>query len=197
MRRPRGQGLDPVTRRARQSARADRLREWADGREAKAESAFDSADALAERFYMGQPILVGHASEAGARRDQDRITAKMRRGIEDQAKAADMRAKADGIDRAAARAIYSDDDDAAGKLRAKIARLEDERDRIKAFNKSCRERKACGDTALLDAAQRATLLSIAKSCPYQLGRFGQFPGYATTNLGATINAARRRLGKLG
>lgn len=185
-----------MTRRDRQAARADRLREWADGRDAKADAAFDSADALAERFPMGQPILVGHHSEAGARRDQDRITANMRRGIEDQRKAADMRAKADGIERAAGRAIYADDPDAAEALRAKVARLEAERDRVKAYNASCRERKACGDTSLLDERQRATLLSIAKCSAYQLGKYGQLPGYATTNLGATINAAKKRLGRM-
>src|SRR5665648_214214 len=146
---------------------------------------------------MGQPILRAHHSEKRARRDQDRITANMRRGIESTDKAAEMRAKADGIERAAAHAIYSDDPDAADALRAKIDKLEAQRARIKAYNASCREHKAASDASLLDDRQRADLLSIAKNCPYQLGKFGQMPGYATTNLGATINAAKKRLGKMG
>ncbi|HZL05667.1 MAG TPA: DUF3560 domain-containing protein [Coriobacteriia bacterium] len=186
-----------MTYRERREARAERLREQADGREAKAGQAFDAADSLAERFPFGQPILVGHHSEKRARRDQDRITANMRRGIESTDKAAEMRAKADGIERAAAHAIYSDDPDAADALRAKIDKLEAQRARIKAYNASCREHKAASDASLLDDRQRADLLSIAKNCPYQLGKFGQMPGYATTNLGATINAAKKRLGKMG
>lgn len=185
-----------MTYRDRREARIDKLRGWAGKREAKATGEFAAADSLAERFPMGQPILVGHHSEGRARRDQDRITTNMRRGIDDNAKAEAMRAKADNIERAAAHAIYSDDEDACERLREKIAALEAKRDRYKAYNASCRQRRTAGDTALLDDAQRAELLSIARNCPYQLGKHGEFPGYATSNLGATINAARKRLDKL-
>jgi uncharacterized protein YecT (DUF1311 family) len=190
------------TRRERREAKARRLREWADGRDAKADAAFDSADALAERFPMGQPILVGHHSEAGARRDQDRITAKMRRGIADQSKAAEMRARADGIERAAAHAIYSDDYDAAEALRAKIEKLEGQRARLRAYNASCRAAAKAdpdaktGDLSLLDDAQRADLLNLVRVCPYHVGSNGQFPSYASANLSCTIRATRKRLEQL-
>ena len=190
------------TYRERREARADRLRGWADKRDAKAAGAFATADSIAERFPFGQPILVGHHSEARARRDQGRIVPTMRRGIEHNAKAEAMRQRADNIERAAARAIYSDDPDAADALGAKIATLEAKRDRYKAYNASCRAaarldpESKTGDLSLLDDAQRADLLNLARVCPYQLDKNGQFPSYATTNLGATINAARKRLERL-
>lgn len=185
-----------MTYRERREARAERLRGWADKHDDKADAAFNSAKTVADGIPFGQPILVGHHSEGHARRDRDRIDNGMRRGVENTRKAEEMRDKADNIARAAAHAIYSDDPDAAEALRAKIDKLEEERDRINAFNASCRQRKACGDTALLDDRQRADLVTIARVCSYQLRKYGQFPSYATTNLGGTINAAKKRLEKL-
>lgn len=58
-----------MTYRDRREAKADRLREWAEKREAKAAAAFDSAATLSDAIPFGQPILVGHHSEKRARRD--------------------------------------------------------------------------------------------------------------------------------
>ena len=191
-----------TTYRDRREARVDKLRGWAGKREAKATGEFAAADSIAERFPMGQPILVGHHSEGRARRDQDRIATNMRRGIDDRAKAEAMQIRADNIERAAAHAIYSDDEDACERLREKIVTLEAKRDRYKAYNASCRAAakidpdSKTGDLTLLDEAQRRDLAGIVRVCPYQIGKHGEFPGYATGNLGATINAARRRLDKL-
>jgi len=185
-----------MTYRERREARAERLRDWADKRDDKADAAFGTAKTVADGIPFGQPILVGHHSEGHARRDRDRIDNGMRRGIENTRKADQMRDKAENIERAATHAIYSDDPDAADALRAKIDKLEAARARIKAYNKSCRQRKAAGDASLLDDRQRLTLLSIAKNASYQLGKYGQYPGYASTNLSGTINAAKKRLDKL-
>ena len=182
-----------MSTRERRQARADRLHEWAEKREAKAEAAETAARGLADRIPFGQPILVGHHSEGRARRDSERIRGGFDRAAENAATARDMNRRAEGIEAQLAGSIYSDDDDAIPRLQAKIAGLEATRDRIKAYNASCRNRKAAGDASLLDDRQRADLLRIAQSCSYQLGKFGQFPGYATTNLGATINAAKKRL----
>lgn len=191
-----------MTYRERREARAERLRSWADKRDDKAAGAFDSAKTIADGIPFGQPILVGHHSEGHARRDQERIDNGMRSGIENTRKADEMREKADNIARAASHAIYSDDPDAADALRAKIAYLEAQRARYKAYNASCRTAakstpdSKTGDLSLLDDAQRADLLNLARVCPYQIGKNGQFPAYASTNLGGTINAAKKRLGKL-
>lgn len=182
------------TYRERREARADRLREWADKREAKAESEFDRAKARADMIPFGQPVLVDHYSAGRDIRFRDSINRGFSRSFENERKAKSMRSRADNIESAAAHAIYSDDEDAIERLRDKIERLEAERARIKAYNASCR--KGAPDASVLDEKQRAQLASITAHCPYQLGKGGAFPAYATSNLGGTINTARKRLAAL-
>lgn len=187
-----------TTYRERREARAERLRGWADSREAKAQTAYERADSIASQIPFGQPILVGHHSEGRARRDQDRIWNGMRRSVEHADKAASMRSKADNIDAAAARAIYSDDDNAAEALEARISKLEAERDRIKAFNAAVRKAKQVTSDALdlLDAKQRADYLGTAERCAYILGPCGTMPAYHLSNLGGNITRNRKRLEQL-
>ena len=179
------------TYRERREAKAERLREWADKRDGKAAAGFKRADDIADLIPFGQPILVGHHSEGRARRDQERIRSGMRSGIENSRKAEDFRRRADGIERAADNAVYSDDVDAVGRLEARIADREAERDRVKAFNGSAR--KGSPDLSLLDDSQRANILSIAKVASYQLGKGGAFPGYTLSLLGASIRKDKQRL----
>ena len=177
--------------RERREAKAERLREWAESRDRKAAAALGRAHAIADTIPFGQPILVGHHSEGRARRDQDRIHQGFRKGFEHQHKAEQFRERAEGIERAAEHAIYSDDDDAVARLRERIAGLEAERDRIKAYNASCR--KGSPDVSLLDARQQASLASVAQVCAYQLGPNGAYPSYALTNLSGNISRQKKRL----
>jgi hypothetical protein len=183
-----------VTYRDRRLGKADRLRGWADKRETKATAAYEQASLLADVIPFGQPILAGHYSENRDRRYRDRIGATMDRGLEHSRKADSMHSKAANIEAAAAGAIYSDDPDAVEALEAKIVRLEAERGRIKAYNASCR--KGAPNPTILDDRQRAGLESVSRVAAYQLGKHGEMPGYALSNLGATINAAKRRLAGL-
>lgn len=183
-----------ATYRERREARADRLRGWADGREAKADAAFGGATQLADQIPLGQPILVGHHSEGRHRRDLARIDAGMTKGVEHTRKAESMRAKAANIDAAAARAIYSDDPDAIDRLREKLERLEAERARIKAYNATCR--KGAADLTLLDAKQQRDLANTARVAAYSIGKGGQFPKYHLTNMSGVIKTTRDRLTKL-
>ncbi|MFK0296885.1 DUF3560 domain-containing protein [Streptomyces sp. NPDC090442] len=69
---------------ARVDAAEQRVERFADraGRAAAAsQSARDASDRIGERFWMGQPILVGHHSERRARRDQERMHNAMRKSI--------------------------------------------------------------------------------------------------------------------
>lgn len=179
------------TYRERREAKADRLREWADKRDTKAEAGFKKANDIADMIPFGQPILVGHHSEGRARRDQDRIQSGMRSGIENSRKADDFRHRADGIEAAARNAVYSDDTDAIERLEERIATREAERDRIKAFNASARKGEL--DLSILTLREQEKILSIAKVASYQLGKGGAFPGYHLTNLGATIRKDKKRL----
>ena len=142
-----------MTTRERREARAARLREWADKREAKAQAGFQAVHDLADSIPMGQPILVGHHSEAHARRDQDRIHSGMRRAVDNQDTAKEMRQKAANIESAVDRAIYSDDPDAREQLERKIADLEAQRAAITAYNLDCRKAAKTGghgDLSLLE-----------------------------------------------
>jgi hypothetical protein len=188
-----------MTYRERRERRAERLRGWADSRDAESAASFAQVDRIADGIPFGQPILVGHHSERRARRDQDRIHAGMRAGIDHADKAAEMRSRAANIEAAAGRAIYSDDIDAAERLAERIAELEAERDRIKAYNASARtaaKTGAVGDLSLLDDRQRADLLSLARVAAWQTGPGGAFPAYKLSNLAGNIGRLRERLALL-
>lgn len=185
---------DRPTTRERKAAKADRYREWADSRDSKAEQSFRKADEVASLIPMGQPILVGHHSEGRHRRDVGRIESGMRNGVEHSRKAESHRQKADGIERQLGNSIYSDDTDAVERLEAKIADLEAQRERIKAYNKSCRRGEP--DFSLLDDKQRDDLKTIAKVASFQLGDNGEFPKYVLSNLGGNIRRNKKRLEQL-
>lgn len=183
-----------MTYRDRREARAERLRVWAAAREVKSDAAYAAVRVIGDQIPFGQPILVGHHSEGRARRDQQRMRTGMDRSVEHADKAQSMNARADNIEGQLARAIYSDDTDAVPALEARLAGLEAERDRIKTYNASCR--KGARDLDLLDAKQRADLLSTATSSPYMIGKQGQMPGYVLTNLSGNITRNRKRLEQL-
>lgn len=65
----------------RAAARAERFDEYSDKREADANAAHRSVDAISGRFELGQPILIGHHSEKRARKDKERMEAGMRRAV--------------------------------------------------------------------------------------------------------------------
>lgn len=183
-----------MTTRERREARAERLREWADKREAKAATAQTKINQIADMIPMGQPILIGHHSEGRHRRDLGRIDSGMRALIEHGDKARDFRSRAASIEAATERSIFTDDENAVEALEARIAEREAERDRIKAYNVSCR--KGNRDVSLLDKKQQADLVSIARYSSYQLGKNGEMPAYALSNLSGTISRDRKRLVEL-
>jgi len=171
--------------------RAEQRREWAEGRRDKSDAAFGQARAISDMIPFGQPILVGHHSEGRARRDQVRIQSGVGKGVEHHQMAQHHEEKADNIRAQLERSIFSDDPDAVERLQERIAELEAQRDRIKAYNASCR--KGSPDESLLDDAQRASLATVRRVCPYQMGKKGEMPGYELTNLGGNIRRLQKRL----
>ena len=187
-----------MTYRERRERRAERLRAWAEGRERRAAASFEAVHALTDNIPLGQPILVGHHSEARARRDAERIDSGMRRAVEHAAKADEMRRRAENIERAAGRAIYSDDPDAIERLRAKLADLEAERARIVAYNASCRAAAKAGghgDVSILGEDGRRTVELCAQAGQLRPG--WALPPYALSNLAGNIARVRERLAELG
>ena len=183
-----------MTYRDRREARADRLEGWADKRETRGTAALDRAHEMASAIPFGQPILVGHYSAHRDMNYRNRIGATMDRGIADTRKADEMRTKAGNIRAAADHAIYRDDDDAIERLTERIAGLEAERERIKAYNASCRV--GAPDESLLSARQRADLASVRRHSAYSLGKRGEMPAYHLSNLGGNITKQRARLAQL-
>lgn len=180
-----------MTYRERRERRAERLREWAAKRELRSAAAFEQAHQISDMIPFGQPVLVGHHSQRRHERDLGRIDAAMGRGVEHQRKATKFVSRADNIEAAMEAAIYSDDPDAIEALERRIAGLEAERDRIKAYNASCR--RGAPDESLLDEAQRDKLARVHKYAAFQLGKSGAFPAYALSNLNGNIKRNRDRL----
>lgn len=171
-----------MTYRERQERKAERLRGWAEGREAKADAARAGVDQIAGMIPFGQPILVGHHSERRHRRDIDRIDRGMRATVEHGAKAQEMAQRADNIEAAAAQAIYSDDPDATERLAEKIAKLEARRDRMKAANAEFRK-------AHREELKGRTAYERSCAMPHA--------SYELTNLGANIRRLKGRLEEVG
>lgn len=184
------------TYRERREARADRLRGWAEGREAKAAAGFERAHTMADAIPFGQPILVGHHSESRDRRYRARIVATGQRALEDARKAESMTSRAGNIEAQLDRSIYSDDVDAVDRLAERVAELEGQRERIKAYNASCRKAAKTGgngDLLLLDDDQRADIAGLARIGGAYLRDGGAFPSYVLTNLSGNIKRNRDRL----
>ena len=109
-----------TTRRERRERRSLARREWANKRNAKADDALDRAEKAVEGIPPGQPILVGHHSEATHRRALDRHDSAMRKGREHAAMALKHDSAADALENELSRSVYSDDPDAAERLKERI-----------------------------------------------------------------------------
>jgi hypothetical protein len=72
----------------RKENRIDRLAEKAAEAHSEAQAQFNRAHKIGSAIPFGQPILVGHHSEAHARADANRIDTAMRKGVEADNKAA-------------------------------------------------------------------------------------------------------------
>jgi hypothetical protein len=183
-----------ATTRERREAKAERLREWAAKREQSGTAALEQGRQMYDAIPFGQPILVGHHSEGRDRRYRDRAWNTLGRGVEDHRKAASMASRADNIEAAADRAIYDDDPDVVERLTERIAELEAERDRWKAYNRSARKDEANLD--LLDERQQAALEGALKYHPRNVAAGGTVPSYTLSNLSGNIRRYKERLKRI-
>lgn len=183
-----------MTYRERRERKAERLRTWAESRDRKADAARGTAEGIMGAIPPGQPILVGHHSESRHRRDLARLDRATGATLEHGRKADDMRRRADSIDAAAESAIYSDDPDAAERLRERVAELEAKRDRIKRYNATCR--KGAPDPSILTAAERVDLAGHVAAWGELQCKGGRFPSYVLRNLAGNISRQRARLAQM-
>ena len=180
-----------MTRRERLERKMQRRREWADKAEARSTAAYNTAHKIGDMIPPGQPILIGHHSEKRHRRDLDRIDSNMRKSIGNTDLAQSHDSKADSIQDALDRSIYSDDNNAIEALEARIKEREEERARMTLANRLYRKGDAAGLAALgLDYEK---LKAEVTARPYSWENKAPFVPYQLSNLGGRITADRKRL----
>jgi hypothetical protein len=174
------------TYRERREHRAEQLAEWAGKREAKAEAAYAQASTMADGIPFGQPILVDHYSAGRDRRYRERIAGTFERSFADADKARNMASRADGIRSQLAGAIYDDDPDAVEALQARLAKLEAQREGIKAHNREMRKPGACPHPADCDCR---------KAYPRECTKCDRhpYPAYHLQNIAGNITRTRQRI----
>jgi hypothetical protein len=179
-----------MTRRERKEARIIRRQEWQESAKRESDRRFTAASTLADSIPLGQPILVGHSSEAHARRDRDRISSNMTKGCEAQKRAEHHGAVAGGIADQLDRSVFSDDTDGAGRLRERIAEREKRLTRMQMVNAEIRRGSGWHGriNPPLDARETRDLEMAA-----QFNQCVGYPGYALSNLRANIRRDQKRL----
>ena len=170
-----------TTYRERRLARAEKLRDWSEANEQRSDQKYEGARQIASGIPLGQPILVGHHSEGRHRRDLKRIDDGYRASFELHDKAKAQASAADTIEAQAEASIYDDDPDAIERLTEKVAKLEAQREQMKAANAAYRKE------------HREKLKAMT---PYERGQSVPFPSYSLQNLGGNISRARERLVRL-
>jgi hypothetical protein len=191
----------------KQERRRERLEDRAAKARAESSAQYERASAIGSAIPMGQPILVGHHSERRHRRDISRIDRAMSRSIEADAKAQRLEARAARVGRGG---VSSDDPAAADKLRAKLQKLESDRDECKAANRALaaahrRAKKRLGrdvdgaeelrelvDGLELPQRMRDALFSNAACFGVYSYKFSKF-SYQLTNAGAEIRRLKKRI----
>lgn len=177
------------TRRERLEARQARRKEWAEKRQAKSEQAREASNSVVLP-PAGEPIKVGHHSERGHRRSLERANNLTRKSIDHADMARHHEEKAEGIGRALATSIYSDDADAIEKLEAKIAGIRAAAEKMKAANKATR---ASAEYKALSAEDKRT---VGYNLPGRGLEGFKLYTYEMTNLNANARRLEKRLAGL-
>jgi hypothetical protein len=169
------------TYREGRTARVEKLRGYSAANAAKSEAAHAGVQQIADMIPFGQPIIVGHYSEKGHRRDIAKMQSGMTKSVATADRAAEQAARADEIERQAARAIYDDDPDAIERLTVKLTSLEAARESMKLANANYRKEHK---------AELKEMTAYMRDCAVP------FKSYQITNLGGTIGTTRKRLERL-
>lgn len=172
---------------AKQEARRERLENASDKAADMSARHYQASHAIVGQIPMGQPILVGHHSEARHRSDLARSDAHMRKAIEEDNKAKLLARKAKAV---GSGGISSDDPDAIAKLETELTKLEASQSKMIAANKLARK----GDKAGLAALGYSERM-ISNLLTPEFGKVG-FPDYATKNNAANIRRIKGRIEEL-
>lgn len=174
---------------AKKQERIERYRELADKHRDKSDQRHKAFRQTADMIPLGQPILVGHHSEARHRRDIARMDNNLRAASEHQKTADYYEQKAASAE--SNNAISSDDPEAVVKLKEKIAEMEALQTKMRAANKLVRKKDKAGLVTMGFSESQADKLFEPDFC----GRLG-FPDYALTNNSGNIRRCKERLAHL-
>lgn len=158
-------------------------------------ASFTRASAIGSMIPMGQPILVGHHSEARHRRDVKRIDNAMRASIEADKKAAYYAEKAEAMESNGA--ISSDDPNALEKLQEKLEKLTKKQEMFKAVNKIVKSKKLSD----LAKVEQMVALGISEAVAQKFLSTETFSGpgiprYELTNNLANMKRIEQRIAQL-
>ena len=180
------------TREEKKQARIERYDELARKAENASHEAYKQSNDMVSGIPMGQPILVGHYSEARHRRLLDRSWNKLGESVKLDEKAEYYRRKAEAA--ANNNAIYAEDEDAEERLREKIKKLEKAQADMVAANKICRSKKLTEPEKIeqLSAMGYSDKEVTALLTPSWGGHVGHMP-FMLQNNGANLRTAKQRL----
>lgn len=153
---------------------------------------YQASKERASHIPFGQPILVGHHSEARSRRDADRIFNDMGKSVSFDKKAHRLESRAESIGTGG---IASDDPEAIKKLKQKLSNLELSQNIMKRVNALIRRSDKNQNYDIIDDLIGAGLSEKqAKTIlePDHMGRRG-FASYALTNNNAEIRRIKKRI----
>lgn len=171
-------------------ARRDRYQDLAAKAKAKSSAVYNRTNQMADAIPFGQPIHVGHHSEKRDRNYRDRIHNSYGQAFALQDKADYYEQKASSVGTGG---ISSDDPDAIKKLRAELADVQQNQERMKATNKAIRMHKTEATRIAALVAQGLTeALATELLKPDFEGRVG-FASYSLSNNSAN---ARRIAGRI-
>ena len=184
-----------MTTRERMEARAERRREWAASRSAKAAAGYRVGDEHRDASGRMDWALV---TQPGYIPERARINRAHERAAEHAQMAAHHIGKAVGTEQALERTIFTDDPNAAEALESKAAAIEAAADRCKAINTAFRRAPGADFASKLAALIPDTLtgdeaLRIARSHALQPYHAQPFPAYHLTNLRANARRCRERI----
>ena len=144
----------------RQQDRAERYTELSKKATTQSGQAFDKSMKLSRVLPFGQPVLVGHHSEGAHRNLIKKMDSAMSTSAKLQDKAEYYKEKAEST--LNNNAISSDNPDAIKKLKAKLELLEQQRTKIKEYNKEARKQGKEQEASYILSNLGQNILSIKK-----------------------------------
>ncbi len=180
---------------AKQERKRERLEEAAGRAESRSQDRMQASHRATAGIPFGQPILVGHHSERRHRNALKRSDQAMRRSIEEDDRASELRHRAEAVGKGG---ISSDDPDAIDKLREKLATLELQSNTAKRINAEYRKNRRTMDKGA--ALNAVSGLSNDEKLTLARGMAAAFwidqPMPFGSNRSAQIRSVRQRIAEL-